>query len=308
MFIRSAHLPTTATLAALSLAALTACGATGAESQSGSAPASPSASAPDAASDALFASLEQEFDARLGVYAIDTGTGEEVFYRADERFAYASTHKALSAGALLDQYTLEEMEVTVTYTEDDLVEYSPITEEHVDTGMTRMEIIDASVRYSDNTAGNLVLEELGGVEAFKEDLRAIGDEVSEPARYETELNEATPGDIRDTSTPRAMAESLRAYTLEDVLPEEKRDVLIDLLVRNTTGDETIRAGVPEGWIVGDKTGSAAYGGRNDIALAWPEEGADPIIISVFSSQDEQDAEPINALVAEATEVVVDTLG
>ncbi|CAL9362470.1 Beta-lactamase [Nocardiopsis dassonvillei] len=289
--------------ATLALLALTACGTAEAEPQG--TPAAPSAT-PTAHSG--FAALETEHEARLGVYAVDTATGEEIAYRADERFAYASTHKALSAGALLAEHTLEEMEEVITYTEDDLVEYSPITEQHVDTGMTRMEIIDAAVRYSDNTAANLILDELGGIEGFTEALRSIGDEVTEPARYETELNEATPGDTRDTSTPQAMAAGLEAYTLGDALPEEKQDVLIDLLIRNTTGDETIRAGVPEGWIVGDKTGSAGYGGRNDIGLLWPEEGADPIIIAVYTSQDAQDAEPINELVAQATEIVVDELG
>ncbi|MGQ4271563.1 class A beta-lactamase [Nocardiopsis changdeensis] len=289
--------------ATLALLALTACGTSEAEPQSASAAPSESPSA-----DPGFAALEAEYGARLGVYAVDTGTGEEVAYRADERFAYASTFKALAAGALLAEHTLEEMEEVVTYTEDDLVEYSPVTEQHVDTGMTRMEIIDAAVRFSDNTAANLILDELGGVEGFKEDLRAIGDDVTEPARYETELNEATPGDVRDTSTPRAMADSLEAYTLGDALPEEKQDVLIDLLVRNTTGDDTIRAGVPEGWTVGDKTGSAGYGGRNDIAVVWPEEGADPIVISVFTAQDAKDAEPINELVADAAEIVADELG
>ncbi|WP_306369263.1 class A beta-lactamase [Nocardiopsis sp. CC223A] len=304
MLTRTARLtglrPAAATVALL---ALTACGTSEAEPRGASATPSESPSAHPG-----FAALETEYGARLGVYAVDTGTGEEVAHRADERFAYASTHKALSAGALLAEHTPAEMEEVVTYTEDDLVEYSPVTEQHVDTGMTRMEIIDAAVRFSDNTAANLILEELGGVEAFKEDLRAIGDEVTEPARYETGLNEATPGDVRDTSTPQAMADSLREYTLGDALPEEEQDVLIDLLVRNTTGDETIRAGVPEGWIVGDKTGSAGYGSRNDIALVWPQEGADPIVIAVYTSQDAQDAEPINEIIADATEIVVDELG
>ena len=291
--------------AALTLLALTACGAFEGEPLDASASVAP---LKPPASSTAFSALESEYGARLGVYAIDTGTGEEVAYRADERFAYASTHKALSAGALLAEHTLEGMDEVILYTEDDLVEYSPVTEQHLDTGMTRMEVIDAAVRFSDNTAANLILDDLGGVEAFEEALRAIGDEVTEPARYEPGLNEAVPGDIRDTSTPRAMATGLRAYTLGEALPEEEQDVLIDLLVRNTTGDETIRAGVPEGWTVGDKTGSASYGSRNDIALLWPPEGTAPIVIAVYTTQDAQDAEPINEIIADATEVVVDELG
>ncbi|MFW6640869.1 class A beta-lactamase [Nocardiopsis algeriensis] len=271
--------------------------------------ADPQGGSPSAAEAAVdgFAALEEEFDARLGVYAVDTGTGEEVAHRADERFNYASTHKALSAGVALRQNSPEELEEVVSYSSEDLVEYSPITEENVATGMTLRELLDASVRYSDNTAGNLVLEEIGGPEGFEDALEEIGDDVTDPERWETELNEAVPGDERDTSTPRAMVGSLRAFTLGDALPEDRQEILNDLLVRNTTGDALIRAGVPEDWTVGDKTGSAGYGTRNDVAVLWPDEG-DPIVLAVMSSRDEADAEHDDALVARAAEAVVDALG
>ncbi|CAL9362529.1 Beta-lactamase 3 [Nocardiopsis dassonvillei] len=266
-----------------------------------------SAAAPTVDVPAELAALEEEFDARLGVYAIDTGTGAEIAHRADDRFAYASTHKALSAGAILERNTLEEMERVVTYTEDDLVGYTPITEQHVDTGMTLLEVIDAAVRYSDNTAANLALEELGGPQGFEDALRGIGDEVIEAERWEPDLSEHTPGEVRDTSTPRAMATSLRAYTLGDVLPQDRREVLVDMLLRNTTGDRTIRAGVPEGWTVGDKTGSANYGTRNNIGLLWPQEGDEPIVLAIMSSRSEEDAERRDELIAAAAGVVADAM-
>ncbi|NYH54911.1 MULTISPECIES: class A beta-lactamase [Nocardiopsis] len=296
-----------AALAAFVLVPVTACGPSG----SGTAPEAEASAASHAteASAGLareFERLEKEFDARLGVYAVDTGTEEEVVHRPDERFAYCSTHKAFSAGAVLQRNTPEEMEEVITYTEDDLLDYAPITEQHVDTGMTLMELTDAAVRYSDNTAANLLFEELDGPDGFEEAMEAVGDDVIEADRVEPGLNEAVPGDIRDTSTPRAMAESLRKFTLGDALPEDRRDVLTDMLVNNMTGDELIRAGVPEGWEVGDKTGSGGYGTRNDIAVLWPPEG-EPIVLAVMSSRDEEDAEYDNALIAEAAEVVVEAL-
>ncbi len=253
-----------------------------------------------------FERLEEEFDARLGVYAVDTGTGERVAHRPDERFAYASTHKAFTAALTLRQNTPEEMEEVITYTADDLVEWSPITEEHVDTGLTLLEVADAAVRYSDNTAANLLFDELGGPDGVEEAMRGLGDDVIEVDRIEPELNEATPGDERDTSTPRAMAESLRGFSLEEVLPEDRREVFNDMLIGNTTGDDLIRSGVPDGWTVGDKTGSAAYASRSDIAVLWPPEG-DPIVIAVMSSRDAQDDEHDDALIAKAAEVVVEAL-
>jgi beta-lactamase class A len=248
--------------------------------------------------------LEAAFDARLGVYAIDTGTGRTVEYRADERFAYASTFKALAAAAVLADTTAAELDQVVDYSGEDLVAYSPIAEQHVDTGMTLREVAEAAVRYSDNTAGNLLLEQLGGPDGLRQALRDLGDEVTEPARWEIELNAFTPGDVRDTSTPRALATDLAAYTVGDALSDEDRVVLVDWLVRNTTGDELIRAGVPDAWAVGDKTGAARYGTRNDIAVVWPPDDAAPIVLAVMSRRDEPTAEFDNALIAQATEVVI----
>ncbi|WP_243633201.1 class A beta-lactamase [Paenibacillus xerothermodurans] len=253
-----------------------------------------------------FAQLEQQFAAHLGVFAIDTGTGRTVAYQADKRFAYTSTFKALAAGAVLLNSSTEELDENITYSADDLVTYSPVTEKHVTTGMTLREICDAAVRYSDNTAGNLLLKRLGGPAGFEAALRQIGDTVTQADRYEIDLNEAVPGDDRDTSTARALATSLQAFALSDVLPENERSILTDWLKRNTTGAELIRAGVPQGWTVGDKTGAGGYGTRNDIGIVWPPNG-DPIVMAVLSSRDTQDAAYDNALIAHATKVAVNAL-
>ncbi|MGK5509219.1 BBI family class A beta-lactamase [Brevibacillus formosus] len=261
---------------------------------------------PASAMDQKFAALENKFDARLGVYAIDTESDLAVAYREDERFAFASTYKALAAAAVLHQKPLEELDKVITYTKDDLVTYSPITEKHVATGMTLREVADAAVRYSDNTAGNLLFKEMGGPKGFESALRQIGDDVTTSERYETELNEAKPEDIRDTSTPKALATSLRAYTVGNVLSSDKQKILIEWLQGNTTGAKLIRAGVPKDWKVGDKTGAASYGTRNDIGIIWPP-NKKPIVIAVLSSSDKQDAKYDDALIAEATKIAVDAL-
>ncbi|WP_412100388.1 class A beta-lactamase [Micromonospora ureilytica] len=253
-----------------------------------------------------FRRLEERFDARLGVYAIDTDTGRTVRYRADERFAYTSTFKALAAAEVLDETTDAELDRVVRYSADDLVTYSPITEQHVAEGMTLRAIADAAVRYSDNTAGNLMLRQLGGPQKFEKELREVGDKVTDPARYETELNEARPGDRRDTSTAAALAEDLRAYAVGDALEPADRDVLNGWLKGNTTGGELIRAGVPDGWVVGDKTGAGGYGTRNDIAVIWPPNRA-PIVLAVLSSRDQKDADYDDALIAQAAEVAITAL-
>jgi len=257
----------------------------------------------ETANNHAFAKLEEKFDAKLGVFALDTGTNQTVTYHPDERFAYTSTHKALAVGVLLQQKSIEDLNQRITYTSEDLVSYSPITEKHVDTGMTLMELSDASLRYSDNTAGNLILKELGGPTGFKKALEEIGDTITNPERFEPDLNEVNPGETHDTSTPRALATSLQAFTLGDTLSIEKRELLIDWMKRNTTGDALIRVGVPKGWVVADKTGAGSYGTRNDIAIIWPPKG-DPIVLAVLSSRDKKDADFNNELIAEATEEVI----
>jgi beta-lactamase class A len=256
-----------------------------------------------------FADLEQEYDARLGVYAIDTGTGQVVEHRAGERFAYASTIKAIAVGALLHEKPRSVLDQTVQISEDDLVDFSPQVEKALEAGQTELtvrEVADAAVRYSDNTAGNLLFDLLGGPEELQGVLREIGDRTTKVSRIEPDLNEATPGDDRDTTTPEGLA--LPAADGEkDVNDGYARAFLTDLMVRNTTGDDLIRAGVPDTWEVADKTGAAKYGTRNDIAILRRAEGA-PIVIAIMSSKDDQDAEADDDLVADATRVAVAGFG
>ncbi|MET4582882.1 beta-lactamase class A [Conyzicola nivalis] len=254
-----------------------------------------------------FEALETEFDARLGVYAIDTATGAEVSFRADERFAYASTFKALAAAAVLQKNTAAGMQRVVTFTSDDLITYSPVTELRIDSGMTLIEIADAAVRFSDNTAGNLLLDELGGPGGFDAALAAIGDDTTRAERWEAGLNDAVPGDPRDTTSPRAFATDLREFALGDAMSADKQAVLIEMLKANTTGANLIRAGVPADWVVGDKTGSGGYGVRNDIAIVWPP-GREPIVMAIMSTRDSPGAERYDALIARAATAVVTALG
>ncbi|MEU7137503.1 class A beta-lactamase [Streptomyces sp. NPDC046261] len=297
-------------LAALALVPLAACG-------QGGAPAAPVSSAPSAATTRAgaatkpfareFKELERKFDARLGVYAIDTGTGREVAYNDAERFAHASTFKALAAGAVLRKYTLSGMDRVIKYSKDDLVDYSPVTEKHVGTGMSLGELCEAAVRFSDNTAGNLLFDALGGPKGLDAALEEMGDHDTRMERREPELNRWAPGETRDTSTPRALAKDLRAYVLGDVLGKGERDRLTTWLRTNTTGNELIRAGVPKGWVVGDKTGAGSgYGTRNDIAVVWPGKGA-PIVMAIMSNRTGEDARYDNKLIAEAASVVAGTL-
>ena len=251
--------------------------------------------------------LEARYDARLGVHAVDTGTGAVVAWRADERFAYASTIKALAAGALLDLVGVDGLAREVPVRAEDVVTYSPVTETRVGGTMTLAEVAEAAVTRSDNTAGNLLFEALGGPAALDEALAALGDDVTVVARTEPDLNEATPGDERDTTTPQVLAADLREYVLGTTLTDDERAVLTAWLTGTQTGDTLVRALLPADWVVGDKSGTGGFGTRNDVAVVWPTEGA-PIVVAVMSDRAERDAEPDDAVVAEAAAAAVAALG
>lgn len=253
-----------------------------------------------------FAELEAEFAARLGVYAIDTGTGTTVEHRADERFAFCSTIKALAAAIVLDATTPEELERRVPVTAADLRGYSPIAEQHVGGDLSIAELCAATVQYSDNAAHNILVREHGGLTVVQQALLDAGDQVTRLDREEPELSSAIPGDPRDTSTPRALATSLRGFALDGMLDTGDTEVLTGWLRGSTTGDALIRAGVPGDWIVGDKTGSGGYGTRNDIAILWRPDAA-PISLALLSDKGVEGAERSDELIARAAAAVATLL-
>jgi beta-lactamase class A len=270
-----------------------------------SAPPTTTTTAAAARHERLF-ELETTYGARLGVFA--AGAAGTVEHRADERFAFCSSFKGIAAAALLHRNPMSHVDTVVTYTEADLLPNAAVTPRHVDTGMTIRDLCDAAVRYSDGTAGNLLLRDLGGPAELTAFARELGDTVTRMDRTEPYITEATPGDPRDTTSPRAFGLDYREIVVGDVLPAGKRAFLRDLMERNATeaGARRIRAGVPAGWTVADKTGTGSYGTIVDVGVVWPPSG-EPLVVSVMSSKAAEDAEYDQAIIAEATAYVVETL-
>ena len=127
------------------------------------------------------------------------------------------------------------------------------------------------------------LSDIGGPAGAGQFIRSIGDDTTDISRIEPELNTAIPGDVRDTTTPRAWGQNLQKTILGNVLAADRRALLTDWMVHNTTGDKLIRSVVPEGWQVGDKTGGGDYGTRNDIAVIWPPQRG-PIVLAILTSR------------------------
>ncbi|CRL62839.1 class A beta-lactamase [Proteus penneri] len=254
--------------------------------------------------EAQLSELEKYNQGRLGVALINTEDNSEITYRGEERFAMASTSKVMAVAAVLKESEKQAglLDKNIAIKKSDLVAYSPITEKHLVTGMSLAQLSAATLQYSDNTAMNKILDYLGGPSSVTQFARSINDVTYRLDRKEPELNTAIHGDPRDTTSPIAMAKSLQALTLGDALGQSQRQQLVTWLKGNTTGDHSIKAGLPKHWIVGDKTGSGDYGTTNDIAVIWPENHA-PLILVVYFTQQEKDAKYRKDIIAKAAEIV-----
>lgn len=232
-----------------------------------------------------FASIEARVGGRIGVYALDTATERSLAHRADERFAMCSTFKWALAAAVLARDDLP-LDGAIPYAESDLLDHAPAARAHLSEGaMTARDLARAAVVVSDNTAANLLLAKIGGPAGLTRFVRAAGDGTTRLDRDEPGLNENTPGDPRDTTSPRAMVGLMRAVLCGDVLPAERRALLVAWMRACETGRERLRAGLPPDWIVGDKTGTGRRGAVNDVAIAWPP-GRAPILVAAYTSDGE----------------------
>ena len=254
-------------------------------------------------------STEQRTGARIGVAAVDTASGKRLAYRSEERFLMCSTFKFLAAAAVLKRVDggQEKLDRFLSYDAKDILEYAPVTKAHLkDGGMTLGALCAAAIEQSDNTAGNLLLDTIGGPTGLTNFARSIGDETTRLDRKEPELNSASPGDERDTTTPAAMCADMQRLLLGKLLSESSRQQLEDWLRQNETGSQMIRAGVPKTWTVGDKTGRCGNGATNDVAIIRPPASA-PIMVAIYSMGSASSAQDRTAIVAEAARAVVESL-
>ena len=242
---------------------------------------------------------EQTLKARIGIAVIDTGTSHVASYRGNERFPLNSTHKALLCGMLLNEQEKGKLRLTerTQFDRAALVTYSPVSEKFVaPADMSWQQLCSAAISYSDNTAANLIAEKLGGPAAVTRFFAHLGDKVTRLDRYEPELNSAIPGDVRDTTTPLAVSETLRKLTLGEALTPASRAQLLQWMHDDKVADALLRSVLPAGWRIADKTGAGEYGSRSIVSVVWPENGK-PLIVSVYVTQTEATLAQSNAAIA-----------
>jgi beta-lactamase class A len=233
------------------------------------------------AADGAIAELERKTGTRIGLAALDTGTGKTLFHRQTERFVMCSTFKLSLAAAILARADKgeEKLDRLVMY-DKPVLGVSPATTRNWPNGMTVAALCEAAIIYSDNTAANVLLAQLGGPDAVTALWRRIGDKTSRLDDNEPKLN--VPDGARNTTTPIAMMTNLKHLLLGAALSPQSRAQLLGWMHTNTTGVAMLKAGLPAGWTIGDKTGrNPGPGLTNDIAIITPP-GRKPILAAVYT--------------------------
>ena len=269
------------------------------------------APAPDHATafNEFLAGVEDKTGGRVGVYALDTETGQALSWRSDERFAMASTFKPLLVAAVLARVDAGDLAINDSYSLRgvEIQPYSPVIDALADgQSISLQKLCSAAVSLGDNTASNMLLDLVGGPAGLTQYLRDHGDPLTRLDRYEVELNANTPGDVRDTTTPQAMVGSLERALESDDLSGESRARLKAWMLASTTGSRRLRAGLPADWPIGDKTGTGMNGAVNNVAVAWPP-GRKPLLVAVYLSESELPVSELDALHPAIARQVMDLL-
>jgi beta-lactamase class A len=259
---------------------------------------------------ASLAAYERATGGRIGVYAENLTTGAKLVWRADQRFVMCSTFKASLAALVLRRVDRgnESLEQMIPYGAGDLQDYAPVAKQNLAKGaMSVAEMCKAAVELSDNACANLLLARVGGPPALTRFWRSTGDTFTRLDHNEPLLNRSPPGDPHDTTTPAAMAGNLRRFVLGNVLSPESRQRLTGWMLNCQTGDNRLRAGLPKGWRIGDKTGNNGKDAAGDIAVAWPTSGSQ-LLICAYTQGGSPTPSQIEAVFADVGRMVAQRLG
>jgi beta-lactamase class A len=287
------------------LTGLGALGLIGCAPEGGGTPAAPHGTQP-----LDLSALEARHGGRLGLAALDTGTGRHLAARGDERFVYCSTFKTFLAAATLMRVQAgeEQLDRAIPITPADMISHAPVTGPATGASLTVEALMRGTVEVSDNPAANLLLRAMGGLEPMQAFYRGIGDVTTRVDRFEPEMNRLD-GE-RDTTTPMQGAANLQQLFIGPASPlsAASQSMLLGWMLATPTGPGRLKAGAPASWRVAHKTGTGGYGPTNDIGILYPPAGAPVIVAAYFHATPDSAAAANDAVIAEATRLALSALG
>lgn len=243
--------------------------------------------------------IERQIGAQIGVAIYDVKTQDLWNYNGDFRFPLMSTFKTLACAKLLSDVDkgYQSFETSVVIQKDSLVTWSPITKNHIGEMFSLKQACSAAMIMSDNTASNIVLDGINGPISLTKFLRSIGDNITRLDRIEPFLGEAVKGDLRDTTTPNAITESLHKLLFGRVLSKESKTQLKQWMIDNKVSDSLLRSVLPRDWSIADRSGAGGFGSRGITAVVWSAIRS-PLIISIYLTQTSASFDEQNKAIAD----------
>ncbi len=226
--------------------------------------------------------LEQQIDGRIGVSIWNTQSDRHWNYHGDERFPLVGTFKTLACATMLHKMEAGTLKknATATVEKSNIVGWSPIMEPLIGQNVRIEHACEAAMLMNDNTAANLVLNQIGGPRSVTLFLRTLGDNATRLDSLEPQVNQVKRKGRLDTTTPNAMVKTLQALMDGDTLSYESRVQLKIWMQDNSVSDSLMRSVLPSTWSVADRTGSGENGSFGYNAVIWRED-RQPIYLSIY---------------------------
>ncbi|MCP4956292.1 MAG: class A beta-lactamase [Photobacterium aquimaris] len=251
------------------------------------------------------AKIEHQLGGTVAVAVYNANTNTSWSYHGEQRVPMMSTFKTLACADLLHQADTQRIDLNqaITIKQSDILSYAPVTTDRVGTSMTLAQLCNATMLTSDNTAANLVLNNIGGPKSVTQFIRTLDDKITRLDRIEPNVNNVSTAELRDTTTPIAINSTLYHLLYTDALSTSARTQLKQWMMDNKVSDPLLRAVLPAGWHIADRSGyDSTYGSRGITAAVW-QQGKQPIMISIYLAQTGKPMAELNTTIANIGQLI-----
>lgn len=250
--------------------------------------------------------VQSKFGGKIGIYTIDRNNWKNFEYNGNFQFPICSVFKFLVVGAILKESMTNPdlLDKKIKINEGDIIGYTPVTSKNINKSLSVKDLSKAAI-LSDNTATNLLINELGGLKKLNEFIISLNDKDTVITANEPNVNNINLHDNFNKTSPKSIARDINKIAFsDDVLDKRHQKLFRKWLKENDTGKNRIAYSLPEGWQIGDKTGTCEYGSTNDVAILWPK-GKKAIIMSILYTQADKNAKPKDEIIQATSKIVLD---
>lgn len=232
-------------------------------------------------------------DGKIGVSARALDGVQRFSYHGSRHFPMQSVYKLPIALAVLHQIEAGRLKLdqTIHVDADDMVppaEHSPLRDNHPTGGdFTVSDLLERSIVDSDGSASDILLRVIGGTKIVRRYLKQEHVHGIHVVHTEAQLEDDDHAQYDDYAQPDAMVELLAQLQQGKLANPADTALLLGWMRKTETGADRIRAKLPPGAEVADKTGSSGTtngvaAATNDVAIITLP-NRQPMLLAIFLS-------------------------